>query len=60
MREIDYQQLDGQILRTFLVILEESSVSRAADRLDVTQSAVSHTLAKLRALLGDPLFVLSV
>lgn len=59
MKEIDFHQLDGQILRTFLVILEESSVSRAAERLEVTQSAVSHTLAKLRRIFGDPLFVRS-
>ena len=59
MKEIDFHKLDGQILRTFLVILEESSVSRAADRLDMTQSAISHTLAKLRKILGDPLFVRS-
>lgn len=59
MKEIDFHQLDGQILRTFLVILEESSVSRAAERLEVTQSAVSHTLAKLRTIFGDPLFVRS-
>lgn len=59
MSKIDYHALDGQILRTFLIILEEASVSRAAERLDVTQSAVSHTLAKLRRVLGDPLFVRS-
>ncbi len=59
MSKIDFHQLDGQILRTFLVILDESSVSRAASRLGVTQSAVSHTLAKLREILGDPLFVRS-
>ncbi|WP_299475515.1 LysR family transcriptional regulator [uncultured Roseibium sp.] len=59
MSKIDFHNLDGQILRTFLVILEESSVSRAAERLEVTQSAVSHTLAKLRQILGDPLFVRS-
>lgn len=59
MKEIDFTDLDGKVLRAFLTILEESSVSRAADRLGVTQSAVSHTLAKLRAVLGDPLFVRS-
>lgn len=59
MNKIDFHQLDGQVLRTFLVILEESSVSRAAERLEVTQSAVSHTLAKLRRIFGDPLFVRS-
>lgn len=59
MNDFDFLRLDGHILRTFLVILEENSVSRAADRLDLTQSAVSHTLAKLRKTLGDPLFVRS-
>ncbi len=59
MSKIDYSNLDGKTLRTFLTILEETSVSKAADRLGVTQSAVSHTLAKLRLILGDPLFVRS-
>lgn len=59
MKEIDYLALDGRSLRTFLTVLEESSVSAAANRLGVTQSAVSHTLDKLRLALGDPLFVRS-
>ncbi|MEM8984933.1 MAG: LysR family transcriptional regulator [Pseudomonadota bacterium] len=57
MRDIDYFALDGSSLRTFIAVLEEGSVSRAANRLGVTQSAVSHTLAKLREIMGDPLFV---
>jgi DNA-binding transcriptional LysR family regulator len=57
MSKIDYLGLDGNTLRTFLTVLEEMSVSRAAERLDVTQSAVSHTLDKLRVIFGDPLFV---
>jgi DNA-binding transcriptional LysR family regulator len=56
MSKIDYLNLDGNTLRTFLIVLEESSVSRAAERLGVTQSAVSHTLDKLRKALDDPLF----
>ncbi len=59
MSKIDFTDLDGKVLRTFLTILEESSVSKAADRMGVTQSAISHTLAKLRQVLGDPLFVRS-
>jgi DNA-binding transcriptional LysR family regulator len=39
--------------------LEEGSVSGAAGRLGVTQSAVSHALIKLRTILKDPLFVKS-
>lgn len=57
MKNIDFLALDGRSLRTFLVVLEEMSISRAAARLGVTQSAVSHLLDKLRLTLGDPLFV---
>jgi DNA-binding transcriptional LysR family regulator len=39
--------------------IEERSVTRAAQRLGVTQSAVSHLLDKLRGIVGDPLFVKS-
>jgi DNA-binding transcriptional LysR family regulator len=59
MKKSNYFDLDGHILRTFLAILEHSSVSVAAEKLDVTQSAVSHILARLRKILGDPLFVRS-
>lgn len=59
MKDFDFEKLDGQLLRTFLMILEESSVSVAAERLGVTQSTVSHALNKLRKILGDPLFVRS-
>ena len=59
MSKTDFTDLDGKVLRIFLTILEESSVSKAADRLGVTQSAISHTLAKLRLVLNDPLFIRS-
>lgn len=57
MSNFDHLGLDGNTLRTFLTVLEEMSVSRAAERLGVTQSAVSHTLEKLRGIFHDPLFV---
>ena len=57
MNRIDHLDLDGKSLTTFLTVLEEMSVSRAAERLGVTQSAVSHALDKLRTILDDPLFV---
>ena len=56
MSEIDYLGLDGNTLRTFLAVIEESSVSKAAARLGVSQSAVSHTLDKLRQVFNDSLF----
>ncbi|MEM1201816.1 MAG: LysR family transcriptional regulator [Acidobacteriota bacterium] len=51
--------LSGKTLRTLLAVLEERSVTRAAARLGVTQSAVSHALERLREVLGDPLFLRS-
>lgn len=59
MKKIHYGAIDGQMLRTFLEVLEESSVTKAAAKLGVTQSAVSHSLSKLRSFFGDPLFVRS-
>ncbi len=52
--------LSERDLRLFLVldaVLEERSVTRAAARLRVTQSAVSHSLRELRARMGDELLV---
>jgi len=57
MNKIDYLGLDGYTLRTFLTVLEETSVSKAAIRLSVSQSAVSHTLDRLRLAFNDALFV---
>lgn len=59
MKKIDFLSLDGRSLRTFLTVLDESSILKAAEHLDVNQSAVSHTLDKLRIAFGDPLFVRS-
>jgi DNA-binding transcriptional LysR family regulator len=59
MNSIDTLNLDTRSLTTFLAVLDEGSVSRAAVRLGVSQSAVSHTLDRLRQSLGDPLFVKS-
>ncbi len=46
-----------QILVVLDAILAEGSVTRAAKRLNLTQPAVSQTLARARALFEDPLFV---
>ncbi|MEM9103154.1 MAG: LysR family transcriptional regulator [Pseudomonadota bacterium] len=59
MNKTDYLALDGNSIRTFLTVLEEESVSKAAERLGISQSAVSHSLEKLRAVFDDPLFVRS-
>ena len=59
MKKINYLEIDGRLLRLFLIVFEEQSVTRAAARLDLTQSAVSHGLDKLRKIIKDPLFVRS-
>jgi DNA-binding transcriptional LysR family regulator len=51
--------LNGRLLQLLVVVVEEGSITRAAERLGVTQSAVSHLIDKLRTLLDDPLFVKS-
>jgi DNA-binding transcriptional LysR family regulator len=45
-------RLDWNLLRTFLVIMQERSVSRAAARLHLTQPAVSQALKRLEDTLG--------
>ncbi len=48
---------DLNLLRVFALIMQERSITRAARRLSVGQPAVSHALARLRAEIGDELFV---
>jgi DNA-binding transcriptional LysR family regulator len=59
MKEIDHLDLDGHSLALFLAVVEERSVTAAAARLGITQSAVSHALDRLRRIVDDPLFVRS-
>ena len=59
MSNFDHLDLDGHALQLLLAVHEEGSITRAAQRLGVTQSAVSHGLDKLRRIVGDPLFVKS-
>lgn len=57
MNESDGSGLDARLLQLLLTVLDSGSVTAAAQRLGVTQSAVSHGLDRLRAITGDPLFV---
>src|SRR5690349_6392321 len=51
--------LDVANLVALQVLLEERHVTRAARRLGITQSSMSHRLARLRETLQDPLFTRS-
>lgn len=53
------QYLDSRHLRLVAEVARTESVTRAADRLNVTQSAVSHQLRQLEDQLGTPIFVRS-
>ena len=53
------QFLDSRHLRIVAEVARTESVTRAADRLNVTQSAVSHQLRELEDKLGTPIFVRS-
>ena len=51
------RSLDLNLLTVFEAIYELSTVSAAADRLALSQSATSHALSRLRDACGDELFV---
>lgn len=51
------QMPDLNLLVTLNVLLTEGSVARAAERLRLSPSAMSRTLARLREATGDPLLV---
>jgi DNA-binding transcriptional LysR family regulator len=56
---INLSTIDLNLFIVLHAVLEERSATRAAERLHVTQSAVSNSLARLRQLIGDPLLVRS-
>jgi DNA-binding transcriptional LysR family regulator len=57
LNDIDLSRTDLNLLVLFEAVLQERHVGRAADRLSLTPSAVSHGLGRLRRLLNDPLFL---
>ncbi|MFQ2704402.1 LysR substrate-binding domain-containing protein [Aeromonas caviae] len=52
-------RLDLNLLTVFDMLMQERNVTRAAERLHLSQSTVSHALGRLRGALDDPLFVMS-
>lgn len=54
---MELQDIDLNLLVLFNQLLVERRVSKVADNLGLTQPAVSNSLARLRKLLGDDLFL---
>lgn len=54
---MNFRTLDLNLLRVFDAVMEERHVTRAAERLAMTQPAVSNALRRLRDALADDLFV---
>ena len=58
--EIDHiklQQLDLNLLIALDVLIEEAGVSKAAERLNMSQSTMSYSLKKLRTILDDDILI---
>lgn len=51
------RNFDLNLLLAFEVLMQERNVTRAAERMFITQSAMSHTLHRLRQQLDDPLLI---
>jgi DNA-binding transcriptional LysR family regulator len=60
MADIDItkiRRLDFTLLLVMQALLRHRRTTLAAEQLGLSQSAISHALARLRALFGDPLFL---
>jgi len=57
MSEVDINRIDLNLLRVFMALVEEGSVTAAAEKLGIAQSSLSHALGRLRTIFDNPLFV---
>jgi DNA-binding transcriptional LysR family regulator len=57
MHQVDLAAVDLNLLKLLEALFETRNVTRAGDRLDLSQPAASRALQRLRKTLGDPLFV---
>jgi DNA-binding transcriptional LysR family regulator len=55
MHQIDIKQIDLNLLTILKVLLDERNVTRASEKLNLSQSATSHALKRLRKMFNDPL-----
>ncbi|GHA57022.1 LysR substrate-binding domain-containing protein [Photobacterium aphoticum] len=56
MNTINWRGVDLNLLIAFSALMETRSVTKAAAKLSMGQSAMSHNLSRLRTLIDDPLF----
>ncbi|MET0517977.1 MAG: LysR family transcriptional regulator [Burkholderiaceae bacterium] len=56
-RPVNFRTLDLNLLRVFDVVMAERNVTRAAQRLNITQPAVSNALRRLRESAHEELFI---
>lgn len=54
---MDIRKLDLNLLLVFDALMQDGNLTRAGFRLGLSQPSMSHALARLRQLSGDPLFV---
>ena len=54
---MDLRRIDLNLLLSLDVLIRERNVSRAAEQMFITQSAMSHALNRLRDIFEDPLLV---
>ena len=57
LKDVHLARIDLNLLVLFEAVMAECHVGRAAERMHLTASAVSHGLGRLRLLLSDPLFL---
>jgi DNA-binding transcriptional LysR family regulator len=57
LNPVQLSRVDLNLLVLFQTVIEQRHVGRAAERLNLSASAVSHGLKRLRRLLNDPLFM---
>jgi DNA-binding transcriptional LysR family regulator len=54
---VNFRTLDLNLLRVFDAVMAEGSLTRAAERLAMTQPAASHALKRLHAAVGEDLLL---
>lgn len=57
IQPVHISRIDLNLFVVLETIYTEGGITRAADKLHLSQPAISHALARLREMFGDPLFV---